>query len=44
MMPFALFFGRDLKSLVERGEVPLERVDDAELYTFTNKTPVRPGR
>ncbi len=30
-MPFALLFARDLKGLVERGEVPAERVDDAAL-------------
>ena len=28
-MPFQLHFQRDLKGLVERGEVPVERVDDA---------------
>ena len=30
-MPFAMYFSRDLKGLVERGEVPLERIDDAVL-------------
>ena len=30
-MPFAMYFNRDLKGLVERGEVPLERIDDAVL-------------
>jgi beta-glucosidase len=28
-MPFRLHFDRDLKGLVERGEVPVERIDDA---------------
>ena len=30
-MPFRLHFDRDLRGLVERGEVPLERIDDAVL-------------
>ncbi len=30
-MPFAMIHNRDLKALVEAGEVPMERIDDAAL-------------
>jgi beta-glucosidase len=43
-MPFALLLGRDLKGLVERGEVPLERVDDAALRLLRQQVRFGQGR
>lgn len=43
-MPFALLFVRDLKNLVERGEVPLERVDDAALRVLGQQVRFGQGR
>ena len=43
-MPFGLFFARDLKGLVERGEVPLERVDDAALRILRQQVRFGQGR
>ena len=43
-MPFALLFARDLKGLVERGEVPLERVDDAALRVLRQQVRFGQGR
>ena len=43
-MPFALLFARDLKGLVERGEVPLARVDDAVLRVLRQQVRFGQGR
>ncbi len=43
-MPFGLLFARDLKSLVERGEVPLERIDDAALRILRQQVRFGQGR
>ena len=43
-MPFGLLFERDLKGLVERGEVPLERVDDAALRILRQQVRFGQGR
>jgi beta-glucosidase len=43
-MPFGLLFARDLKGLVERGEVPLERVDDAALRILRQQVRFGQGR
>ena len=43
-MPFGLLFPRDLKGLVERGEVPLERVDDAALRILRQEVRFGQGR
>ena len=43
-MPFALLFDRDLKGLVERGEVPVERVDDAALRVLRQQVRFGQGR
>lgn len=43
-MPFALLFARDLKDLVERGDVPLERIDDAALRILRQQVRFGQGR
>ncbi len=43
-MPFALLFERDLKGLVERGEVPAERIDDAALRVLRQQVRFGQGR
>ena len=43
-MPFGILFRRDLKGLVERGEVPLERVDDAALRILREQVRFGQGR
>ena len=43
-MPFGLLVSRDLKGLVERGEVPLERVDDAALRILREQVRFGQGR
>ena len=43
-MPFGLLFPRDLKGLVERGEVPMERVDDAALRILRQQVRFGQGR
>ncbi len=43
-MPFGLLFFRDLQGLVERGEVPLERVDDAALRILRQQVRFGQGR
>ncbi len=43
-MPFGLLFPRDLKGLSERGEVPLQRVDDAALRILRQQTRFGQGR
>jgi beta-glucosidase len=43
-MPFGVLFGRDLKGLVERGEVPVERVDDAALRILREQVRFGQGR
>ena len=43
-MPFGLLFARDLKGLVERGEVPLERIDDAALRILRQQVRFGQGR
>jgi beta-glucosidase len=43
-MPFGLLFSRDLHGLVERGEVPLERVDDAALRILRQQVRFGQGR
>lgn len=43
-MPFGLLVLRDLKGLVERGEVPLERVDDAALRILREQVRFGQGR
>ena len=43
-MPFALLFDRDLKGLVERGEVPVQRVDDAALRVLRQQVRFGQGR
>ena len=43
-MPFQMHYHRDLKPLVEEGQVPLERVDDAVLRLLSHSLRrVRPG-
>ena len=43
-MPFGLLVLRDLKGLVERGEVPMERVDDAALRILRQQVRFGQGR
>lgn len=43
-MPFAMLHDRDLKGLVERGEVPVERVDDAALRVLRQQIRFAQGR
>jgi beta-glucosidase len=43
-MPFGLLFSRDLQGLVEHGEVPLERVDDAALRILRQQVRFGQGR
>ncbi len=43
-MPFALLFDRDLKGLVERGEVPVQRVDGAALRVLRQQVRFGQGR
>lgn len=43
-MPFALLFDRDLKGLVERGEVPVQRIDDAALRVLRQQVRFGQGR
>jgi beta-glucosidase len=43
-MPFAMIFNRDLKALVERGEVPVERIDDAALRLLRQQIRFAQGR
>ncbi len=43
-MPFALLFDRDLKGLVECGEVPVQRVDDAALRVLRQQVRFGQGR
>ncbi len=43
-MPFGILFRRDLKGLVERGEVPVERVDDAALRILREQVRFGQGR
>ncbi len=43
-MPFGILFRRDLKGLVERGEVPVERVDDAALRILREQVLFGQGR
>ena len=43
-MPFGLFFARDLKGLVGRGEVPVERIDDAALRILRQQVRFGQGR
>jgi beta-glucosidase len=43
-MPFGILFSRDLKGLIEHGEVPLERVDDAALRILRAQVRFGQGR
>lgn len=43
-MPFAMIFNRDLKPLVESGEVPVERIDDAVLRLLRQQIRFAQGR
>jgi beta-glucosidase len=43
-MPFGVLFRRDLKGLIERGEVPVERVDDAALRILREQVRFGQGR
>jgi beta-glucosidase len=43
-MPFAMIYNRDLKALVETGEVPVERVDDAALRLLRQQVRFAQGR
>ena len=43
-MPFAMIHNRDLKALVEAGEVPLERIDDAALRVLRQQIRFASGR
>lgn len=43
-MPFAMHFIRDLKGLVESGEVPVERIDDAVLRVLRQQIRFGQGR
>ena len=43
-MPFSMRFARELKGLVERGEVPLSRVDDAALRVLRQQVRFAQGR
>ena len=43
-MPFAMLFDRDLKGLIDRGEVPLARVDDAALRVLRQQVRFGQGR
>lgn len=43
-MPFSMIFHRDLKKLVEAGEVPVERVDDAVLRILRQQIRFAQGR
>ena len=43
-MPFGILFSRDLKGLVERGEVPRERIDDAVLRILREQVRFGQGR
>ena len=43
-MPFAMIYKQHLKSLVERGEVPVERIDDAALRVLRQQIRFAQGR
>jgi beta-glucosidase len=43
-MPFAMIHNRDLKALVEAGEVPLSRIDDAALRVLRQEIRFASGR
>jgi len=43
-MPFMMHFHRDLKRLVERGEVPMERINDAALRLLRQQVRFAQGR
>lgn len=43
-MPFAMIHNRDLKALVEKGEVPLARIDDAALRVLRQQIRFAQGR
>jgi beta-glucosidase len=43
-MPFAMIHNRDLKKLVENGEVPVERIDDAALRVLRQQIRFAQGR
>lgn len=43
-MPFAMIHNRDLKALVERGEVPVERIDDAAYRVLYQQIRFAQGR
>jgi beta-glucosidase len=43
-MPFAMIHAQHLKGLVERGEVPLERIDDAALRSLRQQVRFAQGR
>ena len=43
-MPFGALMARDLKGLVERGEVPMERIDDAALRVLRQQARFGQGR
>jgi beta-glucosidase len=43
-MPFGMLFRRALKDLVERGEVPVERIDDAALRLLRQQVRFAQGR
>ncbi len=43
-MPFMMHFHRELKALVERGEVPIERIDDAALRILRQQVRFAQGR
>jgi len=43
-MPFAMHWARELKALVERGEVPLARIDDAALRVLRQQVRFGQGR
>ncbi len=43
-MPFAMIHNRDLKALVEAGEVPLARIDDAALRVLRQQVRFASGR
>ena len=43
-MPFAMLYDRDLRTLVERGEVPMARIDDAALCILRQQVRFGQGR
>jgi len=43
-MPFAMHFNRDLKALVGRGEVPIQRIDDAVVRVLRQQIRFAQGR